>query len=330
MLVSWNTTNQCNLYCQHCYRDAGIRAQDELNTEEAINLIDEIAKAGFKIMIFSGGEPLMRQDIYQLITHAAQTGLRPVLGTNGTLITPEVARKLKAAGLMAVGISLDSTDAARHDKFRAVPGCWEQAVAGMRACLQADLPFQIHTTVMEWNYDEVETLTDFAVAEGARGHHVFFLVPTGRAVDIEEESLRASQYETLIKRLMKKQQEVDIEVKPTCAPQFMRIAEQMGLDLRFTRGCLAGISYCIINPVGDVQPCAYLEVPVGNVRNTPFSEIWEQNEVFDKLRSLDYQGGCGSCGYKKVCGGCRARAYYYHNDYMAEEPWCLYHGRKGY
>lgn len=330
MLVSWNTTNACNLYCQHCYRDAGVSAKDELSTAEAKVMIDEIVKAGFKIMIFSGGEPLMRNDIYQLIAHAAQKGLRPVLGTNGTLITPEVARKLKEAGILTAGISLDSIDAAKHDKFRAVPGAWEQAVAGMKACRQEGLPFQIHTTVVEWNYDEVEKITDFAVDTGAKAHHVFFLVPTGRAVDIEQESLRATQYENLIRRIMKKQQEVDIELKPTCAPQFMRIADQMGIKVRFSRGCLAGISYCIINPVGNVQPCAYLDIPVGNVRTTPFDEIWKNNEVFNRLRSMEYQGGCGTCKYKQVCGGCRARAYYYHQDYMAEEPWCLYHGRKGY
>lgn len=330
MLVSWNTTNACNLYCQHCYRDAGTSVKNELNTEEATALIDEIAKAGFKIMIFSGGEPLMRPDIYQLIAHAAQKGLRPVLGTNGTLITPEVARKLKEAGTAAVGISLDSIDASRHDQFRAVSGAWQKAVDGMRACKREGLPFQVHTTVVEWNYDEVEEITDFAVSVGARGHHIFFLVPTGRAVDIEKESLRATQYENLIRRLLKKQQQVDIEVKPTCAPQFMRIAEQMGLKLRFSRGCLAGISYCIISPTGNVQPCAYLDIPVGNVRITPFNEIWKSNEVFNKLRSMEYGGQCGTCRYKKVCGGCRARAYYYHQDFMAEEPWCLYHGRKGY
>lgn len=330
MLVSWNTTNACNLYCQHCYRDAGVSAKDELNTQEAIDLINEIAKAGFKIMIFSGGEPLMRPDIYLLVAHATEKGLRAVFGTNGTLISPEVARKLKEVGTAAVGISLDSASPERHDKFRAVKGAWEQAINGMKACKSEGLPFQIHTTVMEWNYNEIEELTDFAVTHGAVGHHIFFLVPTGRAVDIEKESLRARQYEELIQRLLKKQQQVSIDVKPTCAPQFMRIAKQMNLETRYNRGCLAGISYCIISPTGHVQPCAYMDIQVGNVRTTPFSEIWENSEVFKKLRSLDYKGGCGTCQYKKICGGCRARANYYHKDYMAEEPWCLYHGRKGY
>ncbi|MEG6615468.1 putative heme d1 biosynthesis radical SAM protein NirJ2 [Peptococcaceae bacterium 1198_IL3148] len=330
MIISWNTTNACNMYCEHCYRDAGAKVEDELNTEEGKALIDEIAKAGFKIMIFSGGEPLMRSDIYELVAHAKSKGLRPVFGSNGTLITPAVAKKLKDAGALAMGISLDSVDAAKHDRFRATPGAWEGAVQGMRNCRAVGLPFQIHTTVVDWNYDEVEALTDFAVKEGARGHHIFFLVPTGRAVNIEQESLRAEQYEKLLHRIMKKQQQVDIELKPTCAPQFMRIAKQMGINMRFTKGCLAGTAYCIIGPKGDVQPCAYMNIPVGNVREIPFSEIWRDNEVFNRLRNEPLQGGCGSCNYNDICGGCRARAQYYHGDYMAEEPWCLYQGRKGY
>lgn len=324
MLVSWNSTNACNLYCKHCYRDSGARAEEELNTAEGRALIDEIAAAGFKIMIFSGGEPLMRDDIHELVRYAAGRGLRPVLGSNGTLITPETARRLKEAGAMAVGISLDSTDPARHDDFRSSPGAWQGAVDGMRACLEAGLPFQVHTTVLDWNSGEIEALTDLSVELGARGHHVFFMVPTGRAVNIETETLRAREYEDLIRRIIKKQGQVDIELKPTCAPQFMRIARQLGVDMRFSRGCLAGTAYCIINPRGDVQPCAYLDIPLGNVREIPFSRIWRDNEVLQRLRTLEYSGGCGTCRYKGICGGCRARAYFYHGDYMAEEPWCLY------
>ncbi|OAT85520.1 putative heme d1 biosynthesis radical SAM protein NirJ2 [Desulfotomaculum copahuensis] len=324
MLVSWNTTNACNLTCRHCYRDAGARADEELSTGEGIALIEEIARAGFKIMIFSGGEPLMRPDIYDLAAYAARTGLRPVFGTNGTLLTGATAEKLKKSGAMAMGISLDSTDPEQHDRFRGVPGAWQAAVEGMRACRRAGLPFQVHTTVMDWNYDQVEALTDLAVKEGAMAHHVFFLVPAGRAVNMEAESLRARQYENLLRRLMEKQKTVDIEVKPTCAPQFMRIARQMGLKLRFQKGCLAGVAYCIISPRGVVQPCAYLDIPAGNVRETPFSRIWQDNPVFNRLRSGEYGGGCGICEYRRICGGCRARAYFYHGDYMAEEPWCLY------
>ncbi|CUH94841.1 hypothetical protein P22_0907 [Propionispora sp. 2/2-37] len=330
MIISWNTTNACNMYCDHCYRDAGCRADEELSTSEAKILLGQIARAGFKIMIFSGGEPLTRPDIVELVAHATSLGLRPVFGTNGTLITPEMARALKQAGAMGMGISLDSLDVKKHNEFRRFPGAWEGAVQGMRNCREAGLAFQIHTTIMDWNAHEIESITDFAVQEGAVAHHFFFLVPTGRAVSIEAESLRAQAYEDTLTRILQKQQQVDIELKPTCAPQFMRIARQMGMKLRFGRGCLAGTSYCIISPKGKVQPCAYLNIPLGDVRETPFDEIWRNNEVFQKLRTLEYEGGCGSCEYKRICGGCRARAAYYHEgDYMAEEPWCLYHGRMG-
>lgn len=330
MIVSWNTTNACNMYCDHCYRDAGCKAEEELSTAEAKTLLEQIARADFKIMIFSGGEPLMRPDIVELVEYASSLGLRPVFGTNGTLITLDMAKKLKAAGAMGMGISLDSMDKEKHNQFRKFPGAWEGAVQGMRNCCAAGLPFQIHTTVMEWNNHELEDLTDFAVAEGAVAHHFFFLVPTGRAKTIEAESLRAEAYEETLTRIMKKQQQVNIELKPTCAPQFLRIADQMGLKTRFRRGCLAGTAYCIISPIGKVQPCAYLNMELGDVRQTPFDEIWKNSPVLNNLRTMEYSGGCGSCQYKRTCGGCRARAAFYHEgDYMAEEPWCLYHGRKG-
>ena len=318
------------MYCDHCYREAGCKAEEELSTQEAKTLLEQIARARFKIMIFSGGEPLMRPDIVELVAYATKLGLRPVFGTNGTLITMEMAEKLKAAGAMGMGISLDSLDKAKHNEFRKFPGAWEGAVRGMDNCRKAGLPFQIHTTVMDWNNAELESITDFAVEKGAVAHHFFFLVPTGRAKSIEAESLRAEQYEDTLTRIMKKQQQVDIELKPTCAPQFMRIADQMGIKTRFRRGCLAGTAYCIISPRGKVQPCAYLNMELGDVRKTPFDEIWQNNEVLKTLRTLDYKDGCGACEYKGACGGCRARAAFYNDgDYMAEEPWCLYHGRKG-
>lgn len=330
MIVSWNVTNACNMFCDHCYREAGCKAEEELSTEEAKTLLEQIARAGFKIMIFSGGEPLTRPDILELVSYATSLGLRSVFGTNGTLITLEMAQKLKDAGAMGMGISLDSMDKKKHNEFRKFEGAWEGAVQGMRNCRAVGLPFQIHTTVMDWNNHELEAITDFAVAEGAVAHHFFFLVPTGRAKTIEAESLRAEQYEETLTRIMKKQTEVDIELKPTCAPQFMRIAAQMGIKTRFRRGCLAGTAYCIISPRGKVQPCAYLNMELGDVRETPFDEIWKNNEVLNTLRTLEYKGGCGECEFKRACGGCRARAAYYHEgDYMAEEPWCLYHGRKG-
>ncbi len=324
MIVSWNTTNECNMYCDHCYRESGPLAPRELTTGEARDMIEGIAAAGFRIMIFSGGECLMRSDLEELVAHASALGLRPVLGTNGSLLTRERAQALKDAGCLAAGISLDSLEPAKHDALRKYDGAFEEALAGMRACREAGLPYQIHTTVMDWNRAEVPEMADFAVAQGARAFHVFFLVPVGRAAAIEESSLRAAEYEQLIDKLMEKAETVPIEIKPTCAPQFMRIALRRGMRPRFSKGCLAGTSYCIIGPSGSVQPCAYMNISAGNVRERPFDKIWRDSPMFKRLRTEDYAGRCGSCEYSKRCGGCRARALYYHGDFMAEEPWCLY------
>lgn len=140
MIVSWMTTNQCNLKCVHCYQDAEEATERELSTDEAKKMIDEIARTGFKIMIFSGGEPLLRPDIYELVAHAASRGLRPVFGSNGTLITDEVACRLKDAGACAMGISVDSLDATKHDKFRGLPNAHALTLAGIEACKRAGLP----------------------------------------------------------------------------------------------------------------------------------------------------------------------------------------------
>ena len=323
MIVSWNTTNACNMYCAHCYRDAGCKVDEELNTAEAKILLEQIARAGFKIMIFSGGEPLMRPDIFELVSYAASLKLIPVFGTNGTLITRKTAEKLKSAGAKGMGISLDSLDAEKHDKFRNFKNAWLGAVDGMKNCREVGLPFQIHTTVMDWNQHELEALTDFAVEIGAKAHHIFFLIPTGRAENIEDDALKAKSYEEVLRRIMRKQQQVSIELKPTCAPQFLRIADELGMKLRFRRGCLAGLSYCIISPRGKVQPCAYLNMELGDVRKTPFDEIWRDNPVLKKLRTLDYGGKCGVCRYKNSCGGCRARAAVYNDgNFMAADPIC--------
>lgn len=204
MLISWNTTRACNQACEHCYRDAGTRQEDELSTAEGFRLIQEITSAGFQILVFSGGEPLMRDDIFDLIAHAHHCGLRSVLGTNGTLIDMNVARRLKQVGVARVGISLDSTDQQAHDQFRRTPGAWQQAVAGMHHCQQMGLPFQVHTTVTARNAHLVDDLSDFAESLGATAHHIFFLVPTGRGKHLESESLQAEQYEQLLDDILEK------------------------------------------------------------------------------------------------------------------------------
>lgn len=325
MLVSWNTTNACNLKCPHCYRDAGIEVPQELSTAEGYLLLEEVKKSGFKVIVFSGGEPLLRPDLCDLIARAKSLGLRPVLGTNGTLLTEEKVQQLKEAGAAAVGISVDSIDPEMHDHFRGVKGAWDATRQGITNCREGGLPFQIHTTVFPWNYSEIENITDFAIQTGARGHHIFFFVPTGRGKKNIEETITPEQMEGLLERLISLQEQLPLEIKPTCAPQFMRIARQLKVPNRFSRGCLAGISYCIIGPQGEVYPCPYMDLEIGNVRETPFSEIWSKHPVLLELRTQKYEGFCGICKYRSTCGGCRARAYASsQGNYMAGDPSCLY------
>ncbi len=324
MLISWNVTRACNQRCLHCYRDAGVADADELDTDESVALTGEIARAGFKILVLSGGEPLMRQDIEALIAAAGDNGLRPVLGTNGTLLSKDVARRLKRAGLSRAGISLDSIAPPGHDSFRGDEDAWEKGVAAMRACKDESLEFQIHTTVTRNNWKEIGEISDLAVKLGAKAHHVFFLVPTGRGCSIEEDAITPAQVEELLRELLKKQQGLGIEIKPVCAPQFVRIAAEIGQPTRFTQGCLAGISYCCVLPNGDVHPCPYLPIKVGNVRETLFSQLWRKDPHFQKLRGQRYSGRCGECIHRVSCGGCRARAWASSGDYMGEDDGCIF------
>ena len=365
MIISWNTTYECNLACRHCYRDAGAKRENELSTYEGKNLLKEIALSGFKIVIFSGGEPLLREDIYELIAFAKGLGIRPVLGTNGTLITRDVARRLKEAGAERIGISLDSIDPELCDDFRQKKGVYDVVIEGIENLKGVGLGFQIHTTVMDFNEQDLEKITEMAVSLGASAHHIFFVLPVGRAKKsyedafkiitrrqgendegilnsmlkesvtkptlvmfegdfVSEDKILAQGYEKILQRILRKQKEVEIELRPICAPQFVRIAKEMGLEMRFTKGCLAGISYCCILPQGELYPCPYLPLEVGNIRERRFSDLWRDSEVFHRLRSMDYTGRCGRCDYKSICGGCRARAFLKSNDYLAEDPGCFF------
>jgi len=324
MLISWNVTKECNLRCAHCYRDAGERMPDELTSEEGKALLGEIARAGFRVVILSGGEPLLRQDIYDLIACARENGLRPVLGTNGMLIDLSVAKRLKEAGLARAGMSLDSVEADLHDRFRGQRGAWEKTVQATRACREAGLEFQIHTTVTQWNWERVLDITGYAAELGALAHHIFFLVPTGRGKGIEDFALHADQYRTLLRAIVARQWDAEIELKPVCAPQFVPLARETGVAMRFSRGCLAGVSYCCVLPNGDLHPCPYLPLRLGNVRDEGFKRLWEEHAVFKDLRIAHYTGRCGKCAHRESCGGCRARAWHSSGDYLGEDPACLY------
>ena len=337
-LIAWEVTRACNLACKHCRAEAQYAPSlEELNTDEAKSLIDSFPQTGNPIIIFTGGEPLMRKDIFALVRHARSRGLRCVMAPNGTLITPENACRIKEAGISRCSISLDGPDRASHDDFRGVPGAFEQALRGIALLKAQDIEFQINTTVTKGNLTKFKEIFSLAQDLGAAAWHIFLLVPMGRAAGLREEVITAEEYEEVLNWFYDFRKTTSMHLKATCAPHYYRIMRQravaeglavtpdtFGMDA-MTRGCLGGTGFCFISHSGQVQPCGYLELDCGNVRSASFPEIWLSSRPFLQFRSqADYEGKCGHCEFHKVCGGCRARAHSLTGRYMAEEPLCAY------
>jgi radical SAM protein with 4Fe4S-binding SPASM domain len=342
LILSWNVTRECNLKCGHCYINAaGRKLENELTTEEGKRLIDQICVVSHPLLVLSGGEPLLRPDIYELIKYGSNKGLKMGLGSNGSLIDDAVAKKLKNAGITTVSISIDSHIAAQHDDFRGVVGSWEKAVNAIKVLRANNVLVQVNTTLTHDNYEQIDDIMSLSESLGVENFHLFFLVPTGRGVKLDD--ISPQKYEDMITNTFAKVHKHRLNVRPSCAPQFMRIAQDMGMDMRqWIRGCIAGMYYCRIYPNGDVTPCPYLPVKIGNVREKHFNEIWQDADMFKLLRDPDtLTGKCGECNYKVLCGGCRARAYGLSadfidycgdlhvpteakNDYLTEDPWCVY------
>ncbi|MFQ5860208.1 MAG: radical SAM protein [Dehalococcoidia bacterium] len=328
-IVSWNVTGTCNLRCPHCYLDAGRPWPGELTTEEGLQLIDQLAKAGTELLILTGGEPLLRRDLPVLASRTAVKGISVVLGTTGTLMTHERARALKESGVAAAGISIDSLDPVKHDAFRGTPEAWQRAVNGIKACREEGLDVLVHTTALKMNYEEIPALVQFAHDEGARAFHLFFLVCTGRAEQLTD--LSPQEYEGLLSFVLDAQEHYPgMMIRARCAPYIGRLAIERGAPTLGSTGCLAGTSYCRITPTGDVTPCPYLPTVAGNVRGTGFWEIWGASPVLTHFRKprLQLEGKCGQCPFSQgedpICVGCRARAFALKGDVLAEDPWCLY------
>jgi heme b synthase len=356
-LMFWETTKACNLRCQHC------RAVPEqaigpnvLTTAESFAFMDEIAKVTRPVLILSGGEPLYRPDIFDIGAYGKALGFRMALATNGTLITPALATQIVDTGFSRVAISLDGAKAATHDRFRGIPGSHAKAINGIRQLRERGMSVQINSTVARHNVAELPDMLDLALSLGADALHIFMLVPVGCGVEIaEREMLPTDEYERVLQWFYDRSKDVEIDLKATCAPHYFRVRAQRiqeeraggdrstpfiahGTRLKaapdpaggrplstMTRGCLAGTSVCFVSHTGDVYPCGYLPVSAGNVRQTPFGDIWRGADVFQRLRNPEAYGGkCGECRYQGICSGCRARAYAETGDYLAEEPYCSY------
>ncbi len=348
-LVAWEITRRCNLFCSHCRASAGnSEYSGELSAGECFHLVDQILEAGKPIIILTGGEPLMRPDVFEIGRYTVSKGLRVVMGTNGTLITKETAAELKDIPISRIAVSLDFPDAEHQDKFRGQVGAYESALAGIANAREAGIDIQINCTLTRMNVPYLDQLLDLALKVGAVAFHPFLLVPTGRGKGLESVELSPQQYEETLNWIYDKQQEMGDRIffKPTDAPHYLRVMKQRQKQGQpvgpvsanevtpharrhpanaITRGCLAGTGFCFISHQGRVQGCGYLDVEAGNIRTQPFSRIWSDSPLFNRLRDLsNIKGKCGECEYKRICGGCRARAYEASGDYLEAEPYCIY------
>jgi radical SAM protein with 4Fe4S-binding SPASM domain len=336
----------------------------DMTTEESLRFVSQLAAFAKPILVLSGGEPLFRPDIFQIAVHARDQGLPVALATNGTLIDEPMAQRIVDAGIRRVAISIDGADEITHDAFRRQPGSLAAALNGFRYLRSRGMSMQINCTITKHNVLQIETLYAKALELGADALHLFMLVPVGCGVQIAASNmLPAEEYERVLNWMYDKSKLGQIHLKATCAPHYFRVMRQRMAGERkanrgsgvpvthsqphsaggvgaaparqpvhptgmaaMTKGCLAGSAICFVSHTGEVFPCGYLPVSAGNVKKQEMRAIWEEARVFERLRNVDeLEGKCGVCEFKRICMGCRARAFYEeHGNYMAEEPHCVY------
>jgi len=351
-LLFWETTIKCNLSCAHCRRiedDAAVVT--DLSTEQGMDLIDQLAEVGkgqpmMPVLVFSGGEPLCRSDLFDLVGHARNAGLMSALASNGTMIDSAVAEKIKASGIARVSISLDGATGEVHNKLRQLEGSFEDAIEGISHLREKKVPFQINTTLTKHNAHQLEDVYELAKSLGAVALHVFMLVPVGCGQTLAEtDMLSPEQYEKMLIEICRLDGLGELQVKVTCGPHYERVIREQGLHKARkaaghpggsvpgrpahahgpSKGCLAGLGILFVGHQGVVFPCGYLPVNCGNILQTKLADIWQNNQDLARMRDTDsLEGKCGLCGYRRLCGGCRARAYAATGNYMAEEPFCAY------
>jgi len=353
-LVALEITRRCVLACRHCRGDSRDEFySDELSLDEIRRILGGIAGFARPIIIITGGEPLTRPDVFDIASYSSAHGFRTVLATCGHTLDDVTVVKLLESGVSRISVSLDGGSAETHDGFRGVDGAFERALEGIEAARRHGLDFQINSTLTTLNIGELEALHDLAVEIGAVAFHPFLLVPMGRGRGLAEYALTGEEYEKALERIADTASTSPIEIKPTCSPHYARVIRQRASRSRpeeeaaaidagnphvpaadtfrgrfaMTKGCLGGWSFAFVSHVGKVQMCGFLEIEAGDLRaeGYDFRRIWEESDFFREIRDLDsYHGKCGVCEYRRVCGGCRARAYYVNGDYLGEEPDCVY------
>jgi radical SAM protein len=344
--IAWEVTRACAYACVHCRADA-MHTPDpnELNTEEALHLIDRLADFGSPILIFTGGDPMMRRDLYELISYATQKGLRCSLTPTATAL-PTTARLEKArdAGIRRIALSLDAPRPEIHDNFRQVKGSWQRTMDILHRAQSVGISVQVNTTVAKHNVDILEEMIPFLQEVGAVQWSLFFLVPTGRAQ--AENMISAEEHERVFNWLYDLSKNAPFDIKSTAAPMYRRVAierkrAEQGADRpvtfqgagfqyadglnRPTRGVNDGNGFLFISHVGDIQPSGFLPITAGNVRTDDVVDVYRHAQLFTDLRTPDkIKGRCGVCEYRDVCGGQRGRAYGITGDYLESDPACIY------
>ncbi len=340
LIVSYAVTRACNLRCLHCHVSAREAMPDELNLKEATRAIDEMASLGTQAVIFSGGEPLLRKDfVLSLAEHCDDLGIIPAMLSNGLLITPHTALQLQEAGIKAIGIPIDSVVPEKHDHLRNLPGTFNKAVEAIKTCLEIDLEVVVTTMALKDTYNEMPKRIDFLYNLGVDEVAVYDLVPVGRGKDVMDQAMTQEQRVNLIRWLQSKQEDTEMTFTMSGGmPLYPEIACEMhnthgtkAKDLLIKEfwihngiGCHAGNMYFSLRPNGDVYPCTFLPIKVGNIREQSLTEIWRKSDVLNTLRQRhNLKGQCGKCEYRAGCGGCRGRAYACTGDYLETDPVCL-------
>jgi heme b synthase len=339
--IAWEITRRCNLHCIHCRSSSGLEVSEhpDFTTEEAFRIIDDISNYAKPVIVLSGGEPLLRKDVFEIARYGTDKGLRMCLATNGTLVTDTVCENIKRSGIRIVSLSLDGASEEVHDDFRKQEGAFAGTINAARLFKKYDIEFLINSSFTKRNQEEIPKVYKLAKELGATAWYMFMIVPTGRGEEIMNELITKEDYEEILDwHYQMEKDERDMLVRPTCAPHYYRIVLQKSRkegekferrSLKFStggaKGCIAGQVIALIDVNGNVLPCSYFPQFAGNVKEKSFQEIWEKSELFEKLRDFKgYKNKCGSCEYINVCGGCRARAYSIYGDYLEEEPFCTY------
>jgi radical SAM protein with 4Fe4S-binding SPASM domain len=314
----------------------------EMTTGQVNSLLEELADLSSPVVVLSGGEPLLREDVFEIARKGTGLGLRMCLATNGVLVTPRVADELKSAGIRMVSLSLDGPTGMVHDDFRRQEGAFESAVNAAEIFREKEIPFLVNSSFTRRNMAHIEATMKLAVSLGAAAWYMFMVVPTGRGKEIRDELIGGEDYERILEWHYEMEKAgPSILVRPTCAPQYFRIVaehkkngdEFKRRDLKFatgrSKGCLCGQNIALIDRLGNLQPCSYLPLSAGNVLKTPVKEIWENSKLLLELRDTKSHGECGMCEYREVCGGCRARAFFLKESYLEKDPICGYEPKRG-